>query len=164
MLLTRTQCFRGREQTDGTFSHWFRIHECPIGRSLSWAPSRFGVVPTCADSASPGLAAVSGRRPSRIEAIPNATSFRVFPSAVGPSELRHPPRPVDGPQLSLPSSFRVSHQTTHWTFRSGLSCDRQNITVAPILKIDCRARGYPTSEILPFCILANRVLSLPVIR
>lgn len=48
------------------------------------------VTPTCADSASPGLAAASGRRPYRTEAIPNARGFRVFPSAERPSEHRHP--------------------------------------------------------------------------
>ncbi len=84
---------------------------------------RTSVTPTCADSASPGLAAVSRRRPRRTEAIPNARGFRVFPSARRPSE-RRPPRASR--RWSATSSVAVyfSHRTTHWTLRSGLPCGR----------------------------------------
>jgi len=41
-----------------------------------------GLMPTCTDSAQPGLATfLKGRRPWRTGAIPNTAGFRVFPSA-----------------------------------------------------------------------------------
>ena len=77
---------------DGTFSPWFRIHECPVGRSLSRAPSHLGVVPTCADSASPGLAAVS--RPPALTNRSNPQRYKFPGIPFGGGSFRTPPSPA----------------------------------------------------------------------
>ena len=52
-----------RERTDGTSSLGSVAKRCPVGRSLSRALSILGIAPTRTDSASPGLATITGRRP-----------------------------------------------------------------------------------------------------
>ena len=149
-------------------------------RSQSAAPSvsrlrgrlRSSVAPTCADSASPGLAAVPGRRPSRTEAIPNAHGFRVFPSARRPSEPRRPhaSRLMARSFLNRRLPFGVNHPATHWTFRSGLPCGKQLLkhyrSINPISFI-CFSRvilrGIPARtsifEIFPFSTWSRRHMS-----
>src|SRR6476660_2081944 len=58
----------GGSRTDGTYSldsvRERRVGLCPVGRSLSRASSSLGLMPTCTDSATPGLATfLEGRRP-----------------------------------------------------------------------------------------------------
>ncbi len=52
----------GAEQTEPIATG--SVGLCPVGRSLSRASSSLGLMPTCTDSAPPGLATfLKGRRP-----------------------------------------------------------------------------------------------------
>ena len=104
----------GGSRTDGTYSlgsvRECRFGLCPVGRSLSRASSSLGLMPTCTDSAPPGLATPPraagpnepGQSPTRLvsgyslrlSVLPNATI---------------PPCPVRGPQ---PLGYRLLFGST----------------------------------------------------
>jgi hypothetical protein len=97
----------GGSRTHGTFSPSVPRHECPVGRSLSRAPSHFGGANPCgfcpawiSDLHRPTGPDEPGQSPTRMV---SGYSLRlgVLPNPALPT------RPADGPQCSKPpSSFR----------------------------------------------------------
>ena len=79
------------------------------------------MVPTCTDSASPGLATLKAAGPNEPKQSPTCVvsgyplRLSVLPNAAIPT------RPARGPQHIAVYLDRVA---TYWIFRSGLSCDR----------------------------------------
>ena len=123
----------GAEQTEPIA--WGSVRElrvglCPVGRSLSRASSSLGLMPTCTDSAPPGLATFSraagpdepGQSPTRLV---SGYSHRlsVLPNAA------IPPCPVRGPQPLGYRLFWFNHAPTYWIYRSGLPCGRQKAVI-----------------------------------
>jgi hypothetical protein len=104
----------GGSRTDGTYSlgsvRERRVGLCPVGRSLSRASSSLGLMPTCTDSAPPGLATLlkaagpnePGQSPTRLVSG-YSLRLNVLPNAA------IPPCPVRGPQ---PPGCRLFGSTT----------------------------------------------------
>ena len=102
-MIPRRDASEGGSRTDGTYS-LDSVRErcaglCPVGRSLSRASSSLGLMPTCTDSAPPGLAThlkaagpnEPGQSPTQLVSG-YSLRLNVLPNAA------IPPCPVRGPQ------------------------------------------------------------------
>ena len=104
----------GGSRTDGTYSLGSVCERCaglcPVGRSLSRASSSLGLMPTCTDSAPPGLATFlkaagpdePGQSPTRL-VFGYSLRLSVLPNAT------IPPCPTRGPQ---PLGYRLLFGST----------------------------------------------------
>src|SRR5262245_4534805 len=105
----------------------------PRRSSLSRASSSLGLMPTCTDSATPGLATfLKGRRPNEPEQSPPRL---VFGYSLRPCVLPNatiPPCPVRGPQPLGYRLFWFNHAATYWIYRSGLPYGRQTNFLNPL--------------------------------